>query len=248
MIRFVTALFLFLTIPTILAEPKTAAEIYFDQYVDSGTLISPEEAAEQLKQKQAAEAAQLAAEEAALAEEERLEANKLKLPDIEKSLPQLEGFGLDKLIDKIASNSENVENAEGSESADSAAKELELKILEQIKKKPLIFVGFGLLFISFITWAISHIILIVRGFEEAVGWGLAVLFIPLAGFIYCCMRLKKMKAVILVFSLAVIFLITGFVLIYISIDPELKESLKELEAINFGTTAKLLESTNIVNC
>ncbi len=247
MIRFVTALFLFLTIPTILAEPKTAAEIYFDQYVDSGTLISPEEAAEQLKQKQAAEAAQLAAEEAALAEEERLEANKLKLSDIEKSLPQLEGFGLDKLIDKIASNSENVENAEDSESA-RAAKELELKILEQIKKKPLIFVGFGLLFISFITWAISHIILIVRGFEEAVGWGLAVLFIPLAGFIYCCMRLKKMKAVILVFSLAVIFLITGFVLIYISIDPELKESLQELEAINFGTTAKLLESTNIVNC
>ncbi len=166
------------------AQDKTAADLYFDQYRGTGTLLSKAEAEEKLRIEAEAEAARIAAEEQAAEEARIAEENKFKLEDIKE-------FNIDEVIDNIATQPEIEAASQLDEEAKAA---LEARAREIGKKYPTFFlITFGLIALSIICALICHLILIVRGFEESTPWGLGIFFIPFVGILYCLIRMRFVK-------------------------------------------------------
>lgn len=225
MLKFFLALSVFIIVPAA-ADTKSAAEQYFDQYIESGTLINAEEAAERKRQQQAIEAIKVAQlEEEAKAEEETRIAkeNRFKLP----KLPELPSVNLDKVLDSIANDTEaGIE--ESAEELNGGNMVNHQEVFDQLKSKTLIPYAIGLWIIAILLSLVSHIVLSIAAFRSSIPLGFAVLLIPGAFIVFCCIRFRAARAGLIVAVISLLCFIASVVLIARSIDPELQQSMQDL--------------------
>ena len=202
------------------AQDKTAADLYFEQYRGTGTLLSKEEAAEKLRIEAEAEAARIAAEEQAAEEARIAEENKFKLEDIKE-------FNIDEVIDNIASQPEIEAASQIDEEAKAAIEASAKEIIE--KYQTFFFITFGLMALSFICALICHLILIIRGFEESIPWGLGIFFIPFVGILYCLIRMRHVKVAFLFMFLSVAFAVGAVAHGLLKQTPEIIEDIESIK-------------------
>lgn len=87
-----------------------------------------------------------------------------------------------------------------------------------------------LLLLGTLCLLIGTIVLIVGGFQQSIGWGLAVLFLPLAGLIFLFVHWEKGKNGFLLMVTGVIFYVAG----YVAMPPNAKPALAAIVAARTG--------------
>lgn len=83
-------------------------------------------------------------------------------------------------------------------------------------------IGIGLLILGLLANSVCGIWIIIIAFQRHIGWGLAVLFVPIASLVYVCMDWNRAAKPFLINLVAVVMMVSGFFM-----SPTLQKAIAE---------------------
>ncbi len=107
-----------------------------------------------------------------------------------------------------------------------------------LEPTPILMAAGGAMLVGSLIAVIAWIILVVKGFNTNVGWGLVVLLLsPLGALIYGLVNWARGGGAFLAYLIANILVVAGFVMVYS--DPQVKQMIEEAEAEATSTSAQV---------
>lgn len=107
-----------------------------------------------------------------------------------------------------------------------------------LEPTPILMAAGGAMLVGSLIAVIAWIILVVKGFNTNVGWGLVVLLLsPLGALIYGLVNWARGGGAFLAYLIANVLVVAGFVMVYS--DPQVKQMIEEAEAEATSTSAQV---------